>query len=85
MIVNLSPSPFPAGVGFEVHVLGGTPPYAFEIKAPPNPPGTSVTVYPPNTAVVNVPPNTPVGTQVTATVTDSSDPKQTAAVVNRVG
>ncbi len=83
--VQVTPSPFPAPTGYEAHVTGGIPPYTFAAESsPPNPPGVVVTPTGPNSGEVTVPPNTPPHTVVQVTVTDSSQPPQSAPASNRV-
>lgn len=81
---NANPSPFPANMGYQLTVQGGSPPYTFvALPAPPNPSGVKVAATGP-VATVTVPSATPSGTTVYVRVTDSSNPPQSVVTTNAV-
>jgi hypothetical protein len=72
--VLVNPPEFDPAEGFDITVIGGTPPFTFTaLTAPPNPPGVDVTSSGP-TAHATVPVGTPADTVVGVRVTDSSVP-----------
>jgi hypothetical protein len=72
--VQVNPPVFNPAEGFEITVIGGTPPFTFDpLTVPPNPPGVEVEPSGPS-AAVSVPIGTPGQTVVGVRVTDSSVP-----------
>jgi hypothetical protein len=83
--VTVIPPVFPAADGFEIMVVGGTPPFTFTpLEVPPNPPGVQVS---PSGAIadVTVPGSTPPLTYILVKVTDSSTPPVERTARARVG
>lgn len=80
MIATPSKDPFTPGVGFDVEVFGGTPPFTFTLRpSPPNPPGTTL-----DGNHCDVPGGAPSGTPVQVDVADSSVPPQQARCTGHV-